>query len=138
MKNYIYITIFLTLISCQNDDTNIDNSSFNPPDWLIGTWDNSYETAFLKTYIITNNNVILEYQNNDLLDYTEFINKSSDNTLIEHEITENKYRYTIRNKLPDGEISDYEVSFVKVSNNELKLYITIPTSMTSSTYYKRN
>ncbi|HEY6144585.1 MAG TPA: hypothetical protein VIV55_14330 [Flavobacterium sp.] len=138
MKTYIYIIITLAFISCHSDDGDSHNPYFNPPEWLIGTWDHSQETAFGKSYIITNKTVILEYQNGDHLDYKEHLMKNPNETLIEHEISDTEYRYTIRDKSSYETLGDYTVTFVKISNNELRQTIETMHSISTSTYYKRN
>ena len=69
IKKLLPLIFTLTLFSCDNSDS-IDNSIFNPPNWLLGTWNNELETAFLKTYIISNNNVVLINQDNQETNYS--------------------------------------------------------------------
>lgn len=72
----IAINIFLVLLitSCSKDDDSNSSSSFNPPNWIIGTWLDKSEPEWQQVggFKFTNNSIIdLDIDGNELLNYAE-------------------------------------------------------------------
>lgn len=63
MKKTLFALLTLLIISCSDDDNNDNqNTSFiNPPDWIIGTWQDKTlpETGQIGGFTFTNDNLIL-------------------------------------------------------------------------------
>ncbi|MBK5213107.1 MAG: hypothetical protein JJE55_05545 [Flavobacteriaceae bacterium] len=117
-SQYFFLCIFFfVLSSCSKKD--IENDSFTPPDWLIGTWDHENPQAILKTYIVTTDNIVLEYPNGDLLDYGARA-RENDGYYI-REITNNdaEYKYELVDEYNSDPEQAYIVTFRKVSDNQI-------------------
>ncbi len=135
-KKSLTLIFILILISCDNSNST-DNSTFNPPNWLLGTWNNELETAFLKTYIISNDNVVLINQEDQETNYSELIENDPNRTLVEIENSNSIYKYKIIVDMPNGFPSDYIVTFNKISELELMLEVRITNvSYSQMTYFK--
>jgi len=112
------------MLSCSSDDSQTV-VTFSPPEWLIGTWNHENPEAVLQTYVVSENNVTLIYPNGNQLDYSEHINNNSSKSLVENEITDTRYSYTINDEnLSDFE-EDYYVVFEKNSDTEIELFINV-------------
>ena len=133
MKKILLLT--LLFISCNKDDSENNIIEFSPPNWLIGTWNHENMNAALKTYVITNNNIKVYNPENIETNYSEIITNDPTKTLDEREISQERYIFVIKSELPNGEISEYNVTFTKVSMTEFKLFI-IGISAGQSSYFK--
>lgn len=136
VKKILSSILILMLFACSTDDS-IDSVTFNPPNWLIGVWDNESETAFLKTYIITDDAVILINQGGQNTNYSELIENDPYRTLIELEISNTVYKYNIIIDIPESLSSDYIVTFNKITDTDLLLNVNVNNeSSVQMTYFK--
>lgn len=111
------VTIGLLTNGCTKNDTN--NSTFNPPDWIIGTWDNKSEQAFLSTYIFTEDNALLVNINGETTDYTKSF-ANSEATVTEPIITEETYKYIVKHSFKDMfGVDETQLTYKKISETEI-------------------
>ena len=122
MKKAFLIIILISHLSCNKESSN-DVVLFNPPNWIIGTWDHENPNAALQTYVISENNVIVFDPNNNQTNYSQTIANDPLKTLEERIISNERYNFVILSELPNGDFSEYNVEMTKVSNNEFKLFI---------------
>lgn len=104
MKNItiLIITCFSILftISCSKDDDDSTSSSFNPPNWIIGTWLDKSEPDWSQIggFKFTNDNILdLNANGDQILNYKEgfSIGLNSGTMKIEETSTSNSYRVKI-------------------------------------------
>ncbi|MDB0602125.1 hypothetical protein PL373_13400 [Tenacibaculum maritimum] len=130
MKKLIILSLSIILLfSCSSDDdsSNDTNSLFNPPSWIIGTWENETVTGGttqILRYVFSSNNVIeeviqngqtltsinySEFYNHDFSTVTETINSNS--YLMEFEVTTNSQ--TISSSKEFQKSSDTEIQLIQ-------------------------
>ncbi|MEL6810406.1 MAG: hypothetical protein AAFP76_03605 [Bacteroidota bacterium] len=133
MKSSFLLFLMLAVaISCSKDD---ENDEFHPPQWLIGTWDHENSEATLQTYIVSANNVILEYPDGSQLDYGTRAAQNNGYYIREEIISDSEYKYELVDNGDTGQEPDI-VTFQKISNQRLKLIISLQQT-NGSIYNKR-
>ncbi len=104
---FFFIAIVFLNGSCSSDD---DSIRLTPPDWLIGTWDNTDAESLHHTFTISNNKLLLKFDT-VVIDYYEEILKNPENFRI-LESTNDTWHITIYS-------STSGLYFSKVSNSEM-------------------
>ena len=95
-KGITFSLCFLVLLSCSSDDdSNTKIGLLSPPDWLIGTWINESNTELIYKYIISNDNVVLEYLDGSIYDYSDII--EGNNAIFNEDVSVNAYSFFINN-----------------------------------------
>lgn len=112
----LLLVLLLFLTSCSSDD---DNSLFNPPNWLIGTWEINSETDGITKFVFTRNNIVHEKQNGLTLDYTEEYTNSFGSTIEELTISSSEYSL-ISTNLSGAISSTVTTTFVRISDTEIE------------------
>lgn len=98
----ITTSIFLVLLitSCSKDDDNSSSSSFNPPNWIIGTWldKSELEWSQIGGFKFTNNTIIdIDANGNEILNYSEGLEATLKTglSIVEEVITDNSYHVKV-------------------------------------------
>lgn len=128
MRIVLMFLVAALFISCSKEES---DTTFNPPQWLQGVWKHEYTGAFLNKYIITSNNIVLEYKDGERNDYSQFLSNNNIPLRID-ERSDTKYSYTFEENLPNYE--NYSVTFKKVSDTLITL--SISTGVYNSPYHK--
>ena len=118
----LIITCFslLLTISCSKDDEGSSSSSFNPPNWIIGTWldKNEPEWSQIGGFKFTSDNIIdLNADGQEILNYDQSfaIGLKSGTMKIDETITNEVYQIIINT----SGITTLNYTFNKGSSNSI-------------------
>ena len=112
MKKIVCLLIVILFFGCD-----FSSSSFNPPKWIIGSWETEYETM---TFTFTSDNIVILSK---LLDPIDF-KKTYDKDEIEEDVESNGiYEFATIFVYKEYNRKD-TYRFVKQSSNSLRYYST--------------
>jgi len=132
--SFLIVFIFLT-IGCSSDDSS-ESNPINPPEWIIGTWQNDVESTFDNKYIFSVNNIIVESLDGTQVNYSEQI-MSPDYDINEITNSNSEYAFKLSYPTSSTSLSDINFSFVFISNTQLIFSRSSSLDFYSSTYTKQ-
>lgn len=123
IKILISTSILLALLisACSKDeDTTSSSSSFNPPNWIIGTWldENDSEWSQIGGFKFTNNSIIdLDVDGSEIINYNESLKAGLKTGIIKIEeiTTDNTYNV----KVITSGVSTIDYTYNKGSSNTI-------------------
>ncbi len=133
MKKIFFILLSVTLVlSCSSDDDESSNSSnfINPPDWILGTWQDVSDPEWSRSggFQFTNDNLLeLNTDGDVFLNLKESLQNGIDNDVIttNEEISSTNYVLEI---ISHGSV-DISYEFSKNSDNSITQKITTTISV---------
>lgn len=122
-KISIFIIIYISIlfnISCTKDDDVATSSSFNPPNWILGTWQdkNEPEWSQIGGFKFTKNSIIdLDINGSEIINYSESLKTGLNSGIINIEeiTTSNSYQV----KVITSGVSSLNYNFNKGSENTI-------------------
>ena len=114
------ILLVLLITSCSKDDDSNSLSSFNPPNWIIGTWleENDSEWSQIGGFKFTNNSIIdLDVDGSEIINYGESLQTGLKAGIIKIEeiITDETYQV----KVSTSGVTTINYKYFKGSSNTI-------------------
>lgn len=123
---YLFLVLGLMLIGCseENEEDSKIEVNLNPPEWIIGEWEEESSSSPDSRWLFTVNNAIWKSGDYDIKDRAEYeatypgIEKASD--VLREEITNNSYKITLYYSGDSyGGVDRFVWFFEKISETEM-------------------